>query len=161
MFHPPPRQPLPHGGDCPSIGCRGDEHQPPSRWTHHQDPVSHCSTAIRGYRQTLARPLSRRWGCFQRSKPNERIHSPPVPGENLPSSPVHPRRATLQPPRPQSPLTLKPVFPDPPIICRPILSSGLPPDLRLTRATSQPPGPRRPPLRSAAYARRYRARGLL
>jgi len=23
MFHPPPRQPLPHGGDCPSIGCRG------------------------------------------------------------------------------------------------------------------------------------------
>jgi len=44
---------------------------------------------------------------------------------------------------------------------RAILPRYSPPDLRLTRATSQPPGPRRPPLRSAAYARRYRARGLL
>ena len=44
---------------------------------------------------------------------------------------------------------------------RAILPRYSPPDLRLTRATLQPPGPRRPPLRSAAYARRYRARGLL
>ena len=44
---------------------------------------------------------------------------------------------------------------------RAILPRYSPPDLRLTRATSQSPGPRRPPARNAAYARRYRARGLL
>ena len=56
MFHPPPRQPLPHGGDSPSIHCRGDEHQPPSRWIPRQDSVSVPCTAIRGYRHSLPAP---------------------------------------------------------------------------------------------------------
>ena len=64
-----------------------------------------------------------RWGCFRRLKhrhsgtPRQGRYSPdtdpPVPGENPPSSPVHPRRATSQPSGPQSSLTLKPVFPIP------------------------------------------------
>ncbi len=114
----------------------------------------HC---IRGYHPILPAPLrgreeaavaAGRWGCFRRLKhrhsgtPRQGRYSPdtdpPVPGENPPSSPVHPRRATSQPSGPQSSLTLKPVFPDPPVICRPILSSGLPPDLRLTMAAPQP-----------------------
>jgi len=68
MFHPPPlRAPPPRGAIPHRYTAGGDEHQPPSRWIHHQDPVSHCSTAILDYRQSLARPLEGAGGGAERA----------------------------------------------------------------------------------------------
>ena len=46
----------PPGGDCPSIGCQGDEHQPPFRWIPRQDPIPAPRALYPGQSPCTARP---------------------------------------------------------------------------------------------------------
>ena len=46
----------PPGGDCPSIGCQGDEHQPPFRWIPRQDPIPAPRALYPGQSSCTARP---------------------------------------------------------------------------------------------------------